>query len=72
MTKSYEYNKLGFGFRLPNLPKQDYLVLKKQCDEWNMTMVQMVLLGLRVMNRMPGTLSEAEFQELVNGVTKDV
>jgi hypothetical protein len=60
--------KPGFGLHLPNLPKADYLVLKKRRDEWQMSMVQIVLLGLRAIEHLP----DATLRELTEQVVKDV
>jgi hypothetical protein len=65
---NYALNKLGYGLHLPNLPKGDYLKLKQRCADWNMSMVQVILMGLRALDY----LSEDKVSQLAEKAVADV
>lgn len=65
---SFIFNKLGYGLHLPNLPKPDYLILKKRCEDWNMTTVQVILLGLRAIDHLSSEVSESLAQQVMKDI----
>ena len=65
---SYALNKLGYGLHLPNLPKADYLKLKQRCVDWNMSMVQVILAGLRALDYIP----EEQLGKITEKAVEDV
>ena len=65
---SYAFTKLGYGLHLPNLPKADYLKLKERCQQWNMSMIQVILMGLRGLDYLP----EEKYAKLAEQAQADV
>lgn len=60
--------KISFGLHLPNLPKKDYKLLKERCLQWKMSMIQIILLGLRVLDELP----DETIERLTKQVMEDV
>jgi hypothetical protein len=65
---SYAFNKLGFGLHLPNLPKADYLKLKGICQQTGMSMIQVILMGLRSLDYLP----DGQWEKLSDAARRDV